>query len=81
VSQAEGVLITGVYRSGQSTVAAEIELLSQSLAAIAPNYRRIRVTAVSLMVEARAVGSRNRTSVTLVPPAPQSVCSGPAGTR
>jgi adenylylsulfate kinase-like enzyme len=77
VSQAEGVLITGVYGSGKSSVAAEIAylleqqerrfalldldylswagpdtgdratemgLLSQNLAAIVPNYRRIGVT-------------------------------------
>jgi adenylylsulfate kinase-like enzyme len=77
VSQAEGVLITGVYGSGKSSVAAEItylleqqerpfalldldylswagpdtgyrdveiELLSQNLAAVTPNYRRIGVT-------------------------------------
>jgi len=77
VSQAEGVLITGVYGSGKSSVAAEIaylleqhgerfalldldylswvgpdtgdraaeiELLSQNLAAIVPNYRRIALT-------------------------------------
>jgi ABC-type dipeptide/oligopeptide/nickel transport system ATPase component len=81
VSQAEGVLITGVYGSGKSSVAAEIaylleqqgeqhgerfalldldylswagpdtgdraaeiKLLSQNLAAILPNYRRIGVT-------------------------------------
>jgi Adenylylsulphate kinase len=77
VSQAEGVLITGVYGSGKSSVAAEIayllerqerrftlldldylswagpdtgdrpaeiRLLGQNLAAIAPNYRRIGVT-------------------------------------
>jgi hypothetical protein len=77
VSQAEGVLITGVYGSGKSSVAAEIaylieqhgerfalldldylswvgpdtgdraaeiELLSQNLAALLPNYRRIGVT-------------------------------------
>ena len=77
MSQAEGVLITGVYGSGKSSVAeeiaylleqhgkrfalldldylswvgpdtgdraAEIELLSQNLAAILPNYRRIGVT-------------------------------------
>jgi adenylate kinase family enzyme len=77
VSQAEGVLITGVYGSGKSSVAAqiaylldqqdtpfalldldylswagpdtgdraaEIELLSQNLAAIVPNYRRLAVT-------------------------------------
>jgi adenylylsulfate kinase-like enzyme len=77
VSQAEGVLITGVYGSGKSSVAAEIaylleqqdtlfalldldylswagpdtgdraaeiELLSQNLAAIVPNYRRLGVT-------------------------------------
>ena len=76
MSQAEGVLITGVYGSGKSSVAAEIayllerhgerfalldldylswvgpdpcdraaeiELLSQNLAAIIPNYRRIGV--------------------------------------
>jgi hypothetical protein len=76
VRQAEGVLITGVYGSGKSSVAAEIaylpeqhserfalldldylswvgpdtgdraaeiELLSQNLTAIAPNYRRIGV--------------------------------------
>ena len=77
MSQAEGVLITGVYGSGKSSVAAEIaylleqhgerfalldldylswvgpdtgdraaeiELLSQNLAAIVPNYRRIALT-------------------------------------
>jgi thioesterase domain-containing protein len=81
VSQAEGVLITGVYGSGKSSVAAEIahlleqqgeqhgerfalldldylswagpdtgdraaeiELLTQNLAAIVPNYRRLSVT-------------------------------------
>ena len=77
MSQAEGVLITGVYGSGKSSVAAEIaylleqhgerfalldldylswvgpdtgdraaeiELLSQNLAAIVPNYRRVAVT-------------------------------------
>lgn len=77
MSQAEGVLITGVYGSGKSSVAAqiaylldqqdtpfalldldylswagpdtgdraaEIELLSQNLAAIVPNYRRLAVT-------------------------------------
>ena len=77
MSQAEGVLITGVYGSGKSSVAAEIaylleqhgerfalldldylswagpdtgdraaeiELLSQNLAAIVPNYQRIGVT-------------------------------------
>jgi hypothetical protein len=77
VSQAEGVLITGVFGSGKSSVAAEIaylleqhgerfalldldylswvgpdtgdraaeiELLTQNLAAIIPNYRRIGVT-------------------------------------
>ena len=77
MSQAEGVLITGVYGSGKSSVAAEIaylieqhgerfalldldylswvgpdtgdraaeiELLSQNLAALLPNYRRIGVT-------------------------------------
>jgi hypothetical protein len=81
VSQAEGVLITGVYGSGKSSVAAEIaylleqdgeqhgepfalldldylswagpdtgdraaeiELLTQNLAAIIPNYRRLGVT-------------------------------------
>jgi adenylylsulfate kinase-like enzyme len=77
VSHAEGVLITGVYGSGKSSVAAEIaylleqhgerfalldldylswvgpdtgdraaeiELLSQNLAAIVPNYRRIALT-------------------------------------
>jgi hypothetical protein len=77
VSRAEGVLITGVYGSGKSSVAAEIaylldqqgtpfalldldylswagpdtgdraaeiDLLSQNLAAIVPNYRRLGVT-------------------------------------
>ena len=77
MSQAEGVLITGVYGSGKSSVAAEIaylleqhgerfalldldylswagpdtgdraaeiELLSQNLAAVTPNYRRLSVT-------------------------------------
>ena len=77
MSQAEGILITGVYGSGKSSVAAEIaylleqhgerfalldldylswvgpdtggraaeiELLSQNLAAIVPNYRRIALT-------------------------------------
>ena len=77
MSQAEGVLITGVYGSGKSSVAAEIaylleqqgepfalldldylswagpdtgdraaeiDLLSQNLTAIAPNYRRLGVT-------------------------------------
>ena len=77
MSQAEGVLITGVYGSGKSSVAAqiaylldqqdtpfalldldylswagpdtgdraaEIDLLSQNLAAIVPNYRRLGVT-------------------------------------
>jgi hypothetical protein len=77
VSQAEGVLITGVYGSGKSSVAAEIaylldqqdtpfalldldylswagpdtgdraaeiDLLSQNLTAIVPNYRRLGVT-------------------------------------
>lgn len=77
MSQAEGVLITGVYGSGKSSVAAEIaylleqqerpfalldldylswagpdtgdraaeiELLTQNLAAIVPNYRRLSVT-------------------------------------
>lgn len=77
MSQAEGVLITGVYGSGKSSVAAEIaylleqqerrfalldldylswagpdtgdraaeiELLSQNLAALVPNYRRLGVT-------------------------------------
>ena len=77
MSQAEGVLITGVYGSGKSSVAAEIAylleqqerrftlldldylswagpdtgdraaeiaLLSQNLAAIVPNYRRIALT-------------------------------------
>ena len=77
MGQAEGVLITGVYGSGKSSVAAEIaylleqhgerfalldldylswvgpdtgdraaeiELLSQNLAAIVPNYRRIALT-------------------------------------
>ena len=77
MSQAEGVLITGVYGSGKSSVAAEIaylldqqdtpfalldldylswagpdtgdraaeiDLLSQNLTAIVPNYRRLGVT-------------------------------------
>jgi hypothetical protein len=77
VSQAEGLLITGVYGSGKSSVAAqiaylldqqdtpfalldldylswagpdtgdraaEIDLLSQNLTAIVPNYRRLGVT-------------------------------------
>ena len=77
MSQAEGVLITGVYGSGKSSVAAEIaylleqhgerfalldldylswagpdtgdraaeiELLSQNLAAVTPNYRRLSVS-------------------------------------
>jgi len=77
VSQDQGVLITGVYGSGKSSIAAEIaylleqqdrpfalldldylswagpdtgdraaeiKLLSQNLAAIAPNYRRLGVT-------------------------------------
>jgi Adenylylsulphate kinase len=88
VSQAEGVLITGVYGSGKSSVAAEIaylleqhgerfalldldylswvgpdagdrtaeiELLSQNLAAIAPNYRRIHVTRFVLAYFVRGV--------------------------
>ena len=77
MSQDQGVLITGVYGSGKSSIAAEIaylleqqdrpfalldldylswagpdtgdraaeiKLLSQNLAAIAPNYRRLGVT-------------------------------------
>lgn len=95
MSQAEGVLITGVYGSGKSSVAAEIaylleqqgeqqgeqhgerfalldldylswagpdigdraaeiELLSQNLAAIAPNFRRLGVTLFVLAYFVRA---------------------------
>jgi hypothetical protein len=38
-------------------------------------------TPVSLIVAVSAAGPGNGTSVTLVPPAPQSVSSGPAGTE
>ena len=87
MSQAEGLLITGVYGSGKSSVAAqiaylldqqdtpfalldldylswagpdtgdraaEIELLSQNLAAIVPNYRRLGVTLFVLAYFVRA---------------------------
>jgi hypothetical protein len=89
VSQAEGVLITGVFGSGKSSVAAEIayllerhgerfalldldylswvgpdtgdraaeiELLSQNLAAIVPNYRRLGVTRFLLAYFVRGAG-------------------------
>jgi hypothetical protein len=87
VSQAEGLLITGVYGSGKSSVAAqiaylldqqdtpfalldldylswagpdtgdraaEIDLLSQNLTAIVPNYRRLGVTLFVLAYFVRA---------------------------